>query len=50
MIAQVQILTPSAYKSWLTRQSTLINQANGQVAQLRAILSAQGELSASGNF
>jgi cytochrome c oxidase subunit II len=50
MIAQVQILSPADYKTWLSRQSALINQANAQVAQLRAILSANGELSASGNF
>jgi cytochrome c oxidase subunit II len=50
MYAFVNILTPAAYKAWLSRQSALINQANAQVAQLRAILSAGGELSPSGNF
>jgi cytochrome c oxidase subunit II len=50
MTALVNILSPVAYKAWLTRQSALITQANAQVAQLRAILSASGNLSAGGNF
>ena len=50
MTALVQVLSPADYKAWLTRQSALITQANAQVAQLRAILSASGNLSAGGNF
>ncbi|MBV9804634.1 MAG: cytochrome c oxidase subunit II [Solirubrobacterales bacterium] len=44
MIAMVKVLTPSAYKQWLSSQSQAINQANTQVSQLRGILTASGNL------
>jgi cytochrome c oxidase subunit 2 len=44
MIAMVHILSPSDYKTWLSRQRSLINQANTQVTQLRQILTANGNL------
>jgi cytochrome c oxidase subunit 2 len=44
MTAIVHILSPTNYKAWLTRQAALINQANDQVTQLRAILTASGNL------
>jgi cytochrome c oxidase subunit 2 len=44
MTAIVHILSPVNYKAWLARQSTLITQANDQVTQLRAILTASGNL------
>ncbi len=44
MTAFVQILSPAGYKAWLARQSALINRANDQVTQLRAILTASGNL------
>ena len=48
MIALVQVVSPAEYKAWLTQQGALITQANDQVAQLRAILTASGNLSAGG--
>jgi cytochrome c oxidase subunit II len=44
MTAIVQILSPADYKAWLARQNALINAANNQVTQLRAILTASGNL------
>jgi cytochrome c oxidase subunit II len=44
MIATVKVLTPSAYKQWLSNQSQAINQANTQLSQLRQILSSSGNL------
>jgi cytochrome c oxidase subunit 2 len=44
MTAIVHILSPADYKAWLARQSALINAANDQVTQLRAILTASGNL------
>jgi cytochrome c oxidase subunit 2 len=44
MIAQVRVLSPTAYKQWLSTQEGAINNANQQVSQLRSILSASGNL------
>ena len=44
MTALVKVVTPAQYKAWVQRQSQDIASANNQVAQLRAILTAQGEL------
>jgi cytochrome c oxidase subunit II len=44
MTALVQVVTPDAYKQWLTTQSDLINKANVQVTQLRQALTASGNL------
>jgi cytochrome c oxidase subunit 2 len=44
MIAQVKVLSPSAYKQWLSTQEQAINNANQQVSQLRQILSSSGNL------
>ncbi len=44
MTALVQVLSPTDYRSWLSRQSSLIAQANAQVSQLRRILTASGNL------
>jgi cytochrome c oxidase subunit 2 len=44
MTALVKVVTPAQYEAWIQRQSQLIAQANNQVIQLRAILTAQGEL------
>jgi cytochrome c oxidase subunit II len=50
MTALVNILSPDAYRTWLSRQNALISKANTQVTQLRQILEANGNLSSSGNF
>jgi cytochrome c oxidase subunit II len=44
MIAQVKVLSPSGYQQWLSSQKQAINTANQQVTQLRAVLSANGNL------
>jgi cytochrome c oxidase subunit II len=44
MTALVRVLTPAQYSAWLVRQQQLIMQANAQVAQLRQILTANGNL------
>jgi cytochrome c oxidase subunit 2 len=44
MVATVRVLTPSAFKAWMTRQDRLIQQANGQVTQLRQQLTSNGNL------
>ncbi len=44
MIAQVKVLSPSAYQQWLSSQKQAINNANTQVSQLRQILSSSGNL------
>jgi len=44
MTARVQVLTPQDYQSWVSRQATLIQQANAQVTQLRRQLTANGNL------
>jgi cytochrome c oxidase subunit 2 len=44
MTAMVKVLTPSAYKQWLSSQAQAINSANTQVTQLRQILTSSGNL------
>ncbi len=44
MTALVRVLTPTQYKQWLTTQNQAIQTANGQVTQLRQILTANGNL------
>jgi cytochrome c oxidase subunit 2 len=50
MTAFVKVLSPTDYKNKLAEVSANIAKANTQVAQLRQILSASGNLSSSGNF
>ena len=42
MIAEVKVVTPAQYTEWLTSQAQAIKAANAQVAQLRAVLTANG--------
>jgi cytochrome c oxidase subunit 2 len=44
MIAFVKALPPSQYQTWLTQQGQAIQTANSQVAALRQILTANGNL------
>jgi cytochrome c oxidase subunit 2 len=44
MVAFVHVVTPSQYQAWLQQQGALIKAANNQVAQLRAILTSEGQL------
>ncbi len=44
MIARVKVVTPAAYRAWISNQSKQIAAANGQVTQLRQILKANGQL------
>jgi cytochrome c oxidase subunit II len=44
MTAQVQVVSPSEYQAWLTRQQQLIQKANSQVTQLRSFLQRTGNL------
>jgi cytochrome c oxidase subunit 2 len=44
MTAFVRVVTPSEYTAWLSRQQQLIAEANAQVIQLRAVLTASGNL------
>ncbi|HTT29279.1 MAG TPA: cytochrome c oxidase subunit II [Solirubrobacteraceae bacterium] len=44
MTAQVQVVSPTAYQAWLTRQQQLIQTANTQVTQLRSYLQRTGNL------
>ena len=44
MTAHVQVVSPSAYQTWLTRQQRLIQTANSQVTLLRAYLMRTGNL------
>jgi cytochrome c oxidase subunit II len=44
MIATVHVLSPSDYAAWLSRQQSLIQQANAQVTQLRQLLTSNGNL------
>ena len=46
MTAAVRVLTPERYSQWLQTQQQLIKTANSQVTQLRQILSASGNLTA----
>jgi cytochrome c oxidase subunit 2 len=44
MIAAVKVLTPAAYRQWISTQQQAIKYANDQVTQLRRILTASGSL------
>ncbi len=44
MTALVKVVSPAQYQAWLIRQSQLITTANAQVAQLRQVLTASGNL------
>jgi cytochrome c oxidase subunit II len=44
MTALVQVVSPSQYQAWLTRQKQLIQTANSQVTQLRSYLQRTGNL------
>ena len=44
MIAYVRVVTPSQYKTWLSKQLTMIEDQTNQVSQLRKILTSQGQL------
>jgi cytochrome c oxidase subunit 2 len=44
MVAFVKAVSPSEYRSWLTQQGQAIQTANSQVAALRQILTANGNL------
>ena len=44
MTAQVHVVSPSQYQTWLKQQSTGINNANDQVGKLRQQLTSEGEL------
>ncbi len=50
MTALVKVVTPQQYATWLKQQSSLIQQQNDQVAEIRGYLSKQGILTPSGNF
>lgn len=50
MTALVKVVTPAQYAAWLQQQSTLINDQNAQVAQLRQLLIQQGSLTSNGIF
>ena len=44
MLAQVKVVQPAQYKSWLKQQSAGINAANDEVGHLRQQLTSQGQL------
>jgi cytochrome c oxidase subunit 2 len=44
MTALVKVVPGSQYRSWLKQQSAAISSANDQVAQLRQLLTSQGQL------
>lgn len=44
MIANVKVVTPQQYTAWLAQQQKLITAQNSQVAQLRQILTQNGQL------
>jgi cytochrome c oxidase subunit 2 len=44
MIAYVKVVTPAQYTTWLARQKQLIASQNGQVGQLRSVLTASNQL------
>ncbi len=44
MIAFVKVVSPAKYTAWVARQEQLITAQNAQVAQLRQILTSEGEL------
>jgi cytochrome c oxidase subunit 2 len=44
MTALVKVVTPAKYQAWAAQQEQLITAANGQVGQLRQILTSAGDL------
>jgi cytochrome c oxidase subunit 2 len=44
MTAQVKVVTPAAYRQWLSTEQAQIQSANTQVTQLRQLLTATGNL------
>jgi cytochrome c oxidase subunit 2 len=50
MTALVKVVTPTQYRSWLGRQTTLIHEQNNQVTELRQDLIKQGSLTSNGIF
>ncbi|HET9719681.1 MAG TPA: cytochrome c oxidase subunit II [Solirubrobacteraceae bacterium] len=50
MTALVKVVTPSQYVSWLKYQTTMINDQNNQVTELRQLLIKQGSLTSNGIF
>jgi cytochrome c oxidase subunit 2 len=44
MVAYIKVVTPQQYTAWLARQQKLIAAQNSQVAQLRQILTQNGQL------
>ena len=37
-------MTPAQYQAWYAKQQQMLNTAGAQVAQLRSILTSQGDL------
>jgi len=50
MTALVKVVTPAQFSAWLKQQSTLIDDQNTQVTQLRQSLEKQGSLTSNGIF
>jgi cytochrome c oxidase subunit II len=50
MVAEVKVVTPAQYKTWLANQSKLIADQNGQVTELRQDLEKDGVLTSNGIF
>lgn len=44
MLAQVKVVQPGQYRSWIKQQRSAINGANDQVGKLRQELTSQGQL------
>ena len=44
MDAQVKVVTPAQYSTWIQQQAQGITSANAQVLQLRQILTSEGAL------
>jgi cytochrome c oxidase subunit 2 len=44
MDAYVRVVTPAQYKAWLSSQARVLKHQNGQVSQLRSILTSQNQL------
>ena len=44
MTALVKVVTPTQYQAWAQKQEQLITTANAQVAQLRQVLTSEGNL------
>ncbi len=50
MVADVKVVTPAQYRTWLANQGTLISEQNAQVTQLRQDLIQNGNLTSNGIF